>query len=102
MAGNVSLRSGSVTISASAPNCPVMISCWEALVAMVTESEIPSSLIWRTTRCTMDSVPPSGEFSNLRNCLERVWFDNGHSRFPEPPESNMIFLSTNVIIVRLS
>lgn len=59
---------------------------WDTLVAIVTGQESPDSLICRMTRCTIDSLPPSGEGSSLRNCLERDSFESGHSLLPEPPD----------------
>ena len=59
------------------------------LVAIVTGQDSPDSLICRMTRCTIDSLPPSGEGSSLRNCLERASFESGHSLLPDPPESNI-------------
>ncbi len=34
------------------------------------------------------------------NCLERVLLDNGHKRFPEPPDNNMILI--DMLLIYLS
>ena len=107
MAGNVSRRSGSVTISVSSPSWFIIISLCEALVAMVMLSVRRASKICRTTLCSIDSIPPPGLLSKGRNCFERALFERGHRRLPDPPESKTIFIArkynffpTNRVIVK--
>ena len=47
------------------------------------------SRICRTSRCSIDSVPPVGDASRGRNCLLRPSLLSGHSLLPDPPDSNM-------------
>ena len=48
-------------------------------------------MIWRYTRCTIDSY--SSLFLNsLINCLLRTSLERGQRRLPEPPESKIIFI----------
>lgn len=91
MAGKVSRRAGSVTMSTPySLSWLEIISACAALVATVMLSSSPASLIWRTTRCTIDSFSPSGDFSKRRNCFACAPFDKGHKRWPEPPDNKII------------
>ena len=61
-------------------------------VATVTLASGSAWRIWRYTRWTMDSYSPSAFLNILMNCLERISLERGQRRFPEPPESKIIFI----------
>ena len=89
MAGNVPLRSVSATMLMSLPSWLMMLSRWAVLVATVMSFVWRFSRICRTSRCSIDSVPPVGDASRGRNCLLRPSLLSGHSLLPDPPDSNM-------------
>ena len=91
MAGNVSRRQGSTQIEAFSPNWFFMALACDLLVAIVIFASASTVVIWRYTRCTIDSY--SSLFLNsLMNCLLRTSLERGQRRLPEPPESKIIFI----------
>lgn len=57
---------------------------------MITCAPGSTARICRYIRCTMDSYSPSFFRKNLINCLERMSFERGHRRFPDPPDNKII------------
>ena len=93
MAGNVSRRDGSTQIGISDPIWLCIAGTWVLDVAISTLADGAAERICPYTLSSIEIRRPSSERKSRINCFERISFERGHSRLPEPPDKSTRFIN---------